>query len=93
MAKQIWMPDIYIDKAKDVRKPAYFTQAAYLRLYNNSLIKYSARLNYDVACPMDFCRLLKRRINPYFLVYYVYRYPADEQNCFIKFESFGHSIG
>ena len=56
MAKQIWMPDIYIDKAKDVRKPAYFTQAAYLRLYNNSLIKYSARLNYDVACPMDFCR-------------------------------------
>jgi hypothetical protein len=50
------MPDIYIDKAKEVRKPAYFTQAAYLRLYNNSLIKYSARLNYDVACPMDFCR-------------------------------------
>ena len=24
---------------------------------------------------------------------YVCRYPADEQHCFIKFESFGHSIG
>ena len=24
------------------------------RLYNSSLIKYSQRLNYDVACPMDF---------------------------------------
>ena len=24
---------------------------------------------------------------------YVCRYPADEQYCFIKFESFGHSIG
>ena len=55
-ANMIWMPDIFIDKTKSIRKPAYFTQAAYLRLYNNSLIKYSARFNFDVACPMDFHR-------------------------------------
>ena len=55
-ASLIWMPDIFIDKAKTIRKPSYFTQAAYLRLYNNSLIKYSARFNFDVACSMDFHR-------------------------------------
>ena len=55
-ASLIWMPDIFIDKARSIRKPSYFTQAAYLRLYNNSLIKYSARFNFDVACPMDFHR-------------------------------------
>ena len=56
LARMIWMPDIFIDKARTIRKPSYFTQAAYLRLYNNSLIKYSARFNFDVACSMDFHR-------------------------------------
>ena len=55
-ASLIWMPDIFIDKTRSIRKPAYFTQAAYLRLYNNSLIKYSARFNFDVGCSMDFHR-------------------------------------
>ena len=50
------MPDIFIDKAKSVRKPVFFIPPAYLRLYNDSLVKYSARMNYDVACPMDFKR-------------------------------------
>ena len=27
---------------------------AYLRVYNDSMLKYSARVNYDVACPMHF---------------------------------------
>ena len=27
---------------------------AYLRVYNTSKLKYSARVNYDVACPMTF---------------------------------------
>ena len=27
---------------------------AYLRVYNSSKLKYSARVNYDVACPMHF---------------------------------------
>ena len=56
LAEKFWMPDIFIDKAKSVRKPVFFIAPAYLRLYNDSLIKYSARMNYDVACPMDFQR-------------------------------------
>ena len=56
LTSSLWVPDIFIDKAKTIRKPAYLTHAAYLRLYNNSLIKYSARFNFDVACPMDFHR-------------------------------------
>ena len=56
IASTIWMPDIFIDKTKSIRKPTYFSQAALLRIYNNSIIKYSARFNFDVACPMGFHR-------------------------------------
>ena len=56
MAHKFWMPDIFIDKAKAVRKPTYFTQPASLRVYNDSTLRYSARMNYDVACIMDFHR-------------------------------------
>ena len=38
----------------DFRFPAYKVKPAYLRVYNDSLLKYSARVNYDVACPMHF---------------------------------------
>lgn len=47
LAEQFWMPDIFIDKAKLVRKPVSFIQPAYLRLYNDSMVKYSSRMNYD----------------------------------------------
>ena len=56
LAGQFWMPDIFIDKAKLVRTPVFFIQPAYLRLYNDSMVKYSSRMNYDVACPMNFRR-------------------------------------
>ena len=38
----------------DFRYPAYKVKPAYLRVYNDSMLKYSARVNYDVACPMHF---------------------------------------
>lgn len=56
VANSIWMPDIFIDQAISLRQPTYFTQPASLRLYNSSMIRYSSRLNYDVACTMDFRR-------------------------------------
>ena len=51
---QLWMPDTFIDQAINIRKPAYYTETASLRLYNDSMIRYSKRMNFDVACPMDF---------------------------------------
>lgn len=54
LAKNIWMPDIFIDQAKALRTPTYYTQPASLRVYNHSLIRYSSRINFDVACNMDF---------------------------------------
>jgi hypothetical protein len=39
---------------QDLRFPAYKVKPAYLRIYNDSTLKYSARVNYDVACPMHF---------------------------------------
>ena len=32
VADKIWMPDIFIDQAKNIRTPKYFTQAASVRL-------------------------------------------------------------
>ena len=53
-ASQIWMPDTFIDQAINVRKPAYYTETASLRVYNDSMVRYSQRMNFDVACSMDF---------------------------------------
>jgi cation transporter family protein len=72
MANNIWMPDVFIDQAKALRIPTYFVKPANIRVYNDSRIRYSSRINFDVACNMDF-----------------HMYPVDEQDCVIKFESYG----
>ena len=50
------MPDVFIDQAKALRVPTYYTKPASLRVYSDSTIRYSSRINYDVACNMDFHR-------------------------------------
>ena len=55
-ASKFWMPDVFIDQAKALRVPTYYTRPASLRLYKDSTIRYSSRINYDVACNMDFHR-------------------------------------
>lgn len=52
--KDIWFPDVFIDKAKELRVPVYKIPPAYLRIYENGLMMYSARVNYDLSCPMNF---------------------------------------
>ena len=44
----------FVSGIQDLRFPAYKVKPAYLRVYNDSMLKYSARVNYDVACPMHF---------------------------------------
>ena len=34
--------------------PVYKIPPAYLRMYGDSRMLYSARVNYDIACPMSF---------------------------------------
>jgi len=55
-AAHIWMPDVFIDQAKAIRVPTYYTKPASLRIYNDSTVRYSSRINFDVACNMDFHR-------------------------------------
>lgn len=55
-ADDIWMPDVFIDQAKAIRMPTYYTKPASVRVYNDSTIRYSSRFNFDVACNMDFHR-------------------------------------
>eukprot|EP00091_Calanus_sinicus_P008136 TRINITY_DN1976_c0_g1_i4.p1 TRINITY_DN1976_c0_g1~~TRINITY_DN1976_c0_g1_i4.p1 ORF type:complete len:263 (-),score=92.76 TRINITY_DN1976_c0_g1_i4:362-1150(-) len=52
--KEFWMPDMFIDQAKAIRKPKYLIEPASIRLYSDSTIRYSRRMNYDVACSMTF---------------------------------------
>ena len=54
VANMIWIPDIFIDQAVSLRKPQFQVPAASLRVYRDGTIRYSTRVNYDVACSMDF---------------------------------------
>ena len=53
-ADSFWIPDIFIDQAKTLRIPTYFVRPASIRVYNNSRIRYATRVNFDVACKMEF---------------------------------------
>ena len=53
-ASRFWMPDVFIDQAKALRSPTYYTKPASLRVYNDSTIRYSSRseINYDITLPL-----------------------------------------
>ena len=53
-AHNFWIPDIFVDQAKALRIPTYFVRPASIRVYNNSRIRYATRVNFDVACKMEF---------------------------------------
>ena len=53
-ADYFWIPDIFVDQAKELRIPTYFVRPASIRVYNNSKIRYATRVNFDVACKMEF---------------------------------------
>ena len=38
----------------DLRVPTFIIKPASIRIYTDSTIRYSARINYDVACRMHF---------------------------------------
>ena len=50
----IWIPDMFLDEAIAVRNSTYKVATEYLRLYEDSSLKFSKRFNFDVACRMDF---------------------------------------
>ena len=37
-----------------MRIPTYFVRPASIRIYNDSKIRYATRVNFDVACKMEF---------------------------------------
>ena len=51
-----WMPDVFIDQAITLRTPTYYTKPASLRIYQSRMLRYSKRINFDVACNMKFHR-------------------------------------
>ena len=53
-ADKIWMPDIFIDQSIELHTPTYYSKPATLRVYQDSTIWYSARINFEVACKMTF---------------------------------------
>ena len=53
-AEHFWIPDIFIDRSKSVRVPRYYVNPASIRVYRDHILRYSSRINFDVACSMDF---------------------------------------
>ena len=53
-AKHFWIPDIFIDRSKMLRVPTFYVKPASLRIYQDQTLRYSSRVNFDVACIMDF---------------------------------------
>ena len=51
---EIWFPDIYFPNAIDVRTPKFLRETSFLRIYRNSLLKFSKRFNLDSNCKMEF---------------------------------------
>ena len=41
-------------QAKELRIPTYYVRPASIRVYNDSKIRYATRVNFDVACNMNF---------------------------------------
>ena len=54
--EHFWFPDIFISKAKELRKPYYKIPPSYLRVHEDGKMVYSARVNFDLSCPMKFKR-------------------------------------
>jgi hypothetical protein len=53
-AGNFWVPDIFIDGAKEIESPAYYQRPAYIRVYKDHVIRYSSRIHFEVSCNMDF---------------------------------------
>ena len=51
---EIWFPDIYFPNAVEVRTPKFVRETSFLRIYENSLLKFSKRFNQDTNCKMEF---------------------------------------
>ncbi|CAG7832575.1 unnamed protein product [Allacma fusca] len=51
---KIWHPDIFVDHVKSVSQPALISKPASLRIYPESVVRYSARVTITMACQMDF---------------------------------------
>ena len=57
-ASKFWMPDVFIDQAKALRTPTYYTRPASLRVYGDSTIRYSSR--YPVTTLVCSCDIRSR---------------------------------
>merc|ERR1711899_413917 len=53
-ATNFWIPDLFIDGAKEIESPSYYHKPAYIRVYKNHIIRYSGRIHFAVSCHMDF---------------------------------------
>ncbi|XP_040570016.1 glycine receptor subunit alpha-2 isoform X2 [Lepeophtheirus salmonis] len=51
-----WIPDVFVDEAKDLRSPQYQLRPSSLRVYNDSTLRFSSRVNFDIKCSMWFHR-------------------------------------
>ena len=49
-----WMPDIFINEAKNIHSPTVHLKPSSLRVYEDGTIRSSTRINFEVFCGMEF---------------------------------------
>ena len=84
--KKLWIPDIVVDKTKEIRKPQFIKKTESLRLYSDQTILFSARKNYDLACGMVRLVVAATTLSQDF-----HRFPFDNQTCDLIIHSYGSS--
>ena len=90
-AALFWMPDVFIDQAKALRNPTFYTKPASLRVYNDSTIRYSSRQvvdNMAMTTIIDTHLMIRTNYDVACNMDF-HKYPVDEQYCEVKYESFG----
>ena len=54
ISEKIWMPDVFIDQAKEIHTRNLHLTPSSIRIYPDGTIRYAARKTFDVACMMHF---------------------------------------
>ena len=52
--KNLWLPDIYIDNMKNIKKNYFIYDFEELAYVGNNTLMYSVQLEVEIYCPMNF---------------------------------------
>ena len=74
--KNLWLPDIYIDNMKSIKKHYFIYDFEELAYVGNNTLMYSVQLEVEIYCPMNFDSYPMNNHHCYFMLS-SYKYDAS----------------